>query len=259
MQLDVLSIITPDPSIMAGHFLASNSGGVPSICWCSPFDSEGRMQVVYCKGFVTQSGKILADPALASTADPVIGLGPWDWMVANSVWIYQKMTERIWTNLATGKLESMTGDGVRRLPRFISYDANGITSFSWVMSRPETDYLIIDSMTSASAPYPLITKNTDLTVRNTFRGPYPGPAIGQLPAGEDYYQDYEWGGKPNATGQIIYSTHEQGIWRRGIGRYSWAAYASDGQGGYNPSPSAQSVQTLLKPMPAGLKPIQNVF
>ncbi len=257
---DVLDLVAPSLSFMASSYLAPQTPGAtnPNITYLSPRDEEGRQQLVYCKGFVTKSGKILGDPAQATAADPLVGLGPWDWMVATDVWIRQKLTERVWTNLATGKLESMSGDGVRRLPRRISYDPSGLATFQWTMSRPETDYLIVDPPTPATGPYPLITKNTDAGVRCTFRGPYPGAAINDLPAGEDWIEDYEWSGKPNSAGVMTYGGQEEVLHRRGYGRYQWSFSPSDGQGGYL-KPTSVSTQTKIMPLPPGLKPIQYVF
>src|SRR5579884_3162234 len=101
MQLDVIQLVTPGPQ-MAGLYLAPTpgTGGNPNITYVGPMDDDGNIQIVYCKGFVTKSGKILGDPSQASVTDQVVGLGPWDWMVATNSWIRQRLTERLWTNLA---------------------------------------------------------------------------------------------------------------------------------------------------------------
>ena len=259
MIQDVISLITPTDPSMKDHYLAPATPGAtnPNITFVAPWTQENTQDIVYCKGFVTKSGAIIGDPSKASATDPVIGLGPWDWMTATGAWIRQKMTERIWTNLATGKLESVSGLGVRRLPRFIITDPTGFCSFSWTMTRPETDYLIIDPPASGS-PYPTITKNTDSGVRCTFRGPYLAASIDNLPAGFDWIEDYEWSGHL-VNGVMIYDTLERVTHRQGFGRYMWQAFAGDGKGGYSPSPSAQSQQTIIMPMRSGLQPIQNVF
>jgi len=263
MYTDVLDLVAPSPSFRSTSYLAPKVPGAtnPNITYVSPYDDDGNLQLVYCKGFVTKSGKILGDPTQTTSSDPVIGLGPWDWMTVTQEWIRQRMTERIWTNLATGKLECVSGLGIRRLPRRASYSAGSSSffSFSWVMTRPETDYLIFDPPTNPTiSTFPTITKNTDSIVRCTFSGPYSGAAIDDLPAGEDWREDYEWGGSIIASG-FTFLTKEVVWHRRGYGRYMWQAYAGDGKGGYASSPSSQSQQTIIKSLPPGLMPIQNVF
>lgn len=264
MYQDVIELITPTAPEMLGCYLAPQTAGAtnPNITYVSQIDEENRKQIVYCKGFVTKNGAILGDPAQATTANPIIGFGPWDWMVATPSWIRQKLTENFWTNLNTGKLESVAGDGVRRLPRWIIYDefGDGFCKFQWTMDRPETDYLII-GLTPSGQSYPAITKNTDSGVRCTFSGPYMVPALYDLPAGEDWVEEYEWGGQLNTNGEMIYSVKETICHRRGYGRYQWSAAKSDGAGGYL-SPSSISEQTKIVKLPSnvvGLTPLQYVF
>jgi len=259
MITDVISLITPTDPSMLNHYLAPSTPGAtnPNITYVAPWTQENTQDIVYCKGFVTKSGAIIADPSKALATDPVVGLGPWDWMTATGEWIRQRMTERVWTNLATGKLESVSGLGVRRLPRFIITDPTGFCSFSWTMNRPETDYLIIDPPPTGSQN-PAISKNTDSGVRCTFRGPYQAAAIGNLPAGLDWIEDYEWGGRL-VSGIMVYNTLERVTHRQGFGRYMWQSFASNGDGTYSQTPSSQSQQTIIASMPSGLKPIQNVF
>lgn len=263
MQLDVLDLIAPSAAFMSTSYLSASasSGSNPTITYLSPPDDEGNQQLVYMKGWLRDS---LGKPLL--NADGSYQGAPWDWMTATtytdpitgrkSGWIRQRLTENFWTDPKSGKLTF--GLGMRRLPRYVDVDdLDDMVNVTNYINRPETDYLIFGAGGST------ITRNTDNAVRFTIRGPYSGAAIldGQgnvaLPAGTDWFEDYEWGGHGTPT---IYSTKEVVAHRVGYGRYMWQAFASDGKGGYNATPSAFSVQSIITALPAaGVKPVQGVF
>jgi hypothetical protein len=120
--------------------------------------------------------------------------------------------------------------------------------WQFTVSRPQTDYVIYDS---GGVP---ISRSSDNHVRNTFHGPYPGAAIGDLPAGEDWIADYEWGGKDAVTYNIL----ERVTHRKGYGRYAWASYTWRSDGNYT-TPTAASQTTNIVPLTAPVTPIQKVF
>lgn len=231
MIVDVLNLVAPSPQFMATSYLASTVPGQnPTITYLSEPSDDGVRDLVYMKGL---SGY------------------PWDWMTVTDSWIRQRLTERAWANPHTGKLNF--GLGVRRLPRrIIRGEGDALSLYQWTMASPETDYLIFDPAATGNSI--LITRNTDAGVRCTFRGPYAGAAIGMLPAGEDWFEDYEWGGQNG-----VYSVKETIAHRVGYGRYQWQSFDSDGKGGYEAVPSASSEQTQIVPLVAPVKPFQRVF
>lgn len=241
MLVDVLTLVAPTPQFMATSYLAPLVPGAtnPNITWLGPMNDDGTQDLVYIKGLTGE---------------------PWDYMVATQSWIRQRLTERVWSNPATGKLTY--GLGVRRLPRWVIYTPGCQFSFSWTMQSPETDYVIYDPPLAGSSQ-PALSHNTDAGVRCTFRGPYPGAAISNsqgnvlLPAGEDWVEDYEWAGKGNP---VIYGSLERVTHRKGFGRYMWQLFPSDGHGGYAATPSAQSQQCVITPLPNGVVvPRQGIF
>lgn len=223
MLIDVLTLIAPSPQFMATNYLASTVPGQnPTITYLSSPDDDGNQELIYMKGL---SGY------------------PWDWTTVTKSWIRQRLTERVWSNPATGKVTY--GLGVRRFPRWIV--GGGFCEYQWSMQSRETDYIIYEADGSVS-------RNTDAGVRCTFRGPYAGAATGDLPAGSDWVADYEWGGKNG-----LYSVLESIKHRVGFGRYSWTSSPSDGKGGYL-APTAQTLQNKIMALPTGgVKPVQNIF
>lgn len=224
MLLDVLTLITPDPSIITTQGLL---GSTPSWTYLSAPDANGIRDLVYIKG-----------PK---------GL-PWDWLKVGNQFIYQLLTENIWGDPSTGKL--MFGLGSPRLPRYIDYSPSQPPgNWSLTVQRPQTDYVIYGP---GAVP---VSRNTDNFVRNSIKGPFAGAAIGQLPAGTDWWLDYEWGGSGDGT----YGTLERIVVRQGWGRYSWASYKWRVDGNYaqaTPTASSQTTTILMQPCPT---PVQKIF
>lgn len=232
MLIDVLTLVTPDPAIINKQGLQGNT---PSWTYLDPTpDANGLRNLVYMKG---------------KNVNPAIPGGyPWDWLTVGQDFIYQRLTENVWSDPSTGKL--MRGLGSPRLPRFIDYSpAQGPGAWAFTVPQSLTRYDIYGPGAKATG------SSDDKLVRNTVRGPFSGAAINDLPAGEDWQLDYEWGGQGSP---VIYSTLERITVRRGWGRYSWASYNSDGHGGYLTTPTAQSSTTkilLVTPPP----PMQKIF
>lgn len=224
MQIDVLTLITPDPAIIKTQGL---QGSHPSWTYLGPIDTDGLRDLVYIKG---------------------AGGYPWDWLTVGQQYIYQLLTENIWSDPSTGKL--MFGLGSPRLPRWIDYSPSqppGVWSFT--VQRPQTDYVIYGA---GAVP---VSRSSDNFVRNSIKGPFTGQAIGQLPAGTDWWLDYEWGGPGDGT----YGTLERIVVRQGWGRYSWASYKWRSDGNYNstvPTASSQTTMILSQPCPV---PVQKIF
>lgn len=251
MLIDVLTLITPDPTIIKTQGL---QGSTPSWTYLSAPDNNGLQQLVYIKG---------------QNVNPAIPGGyPWDWLTVGKDFIYQRLTENIWGDPSTGKL--MFGIGCARLLRYIDYSPNQPAGkWSFTIGRPQTDYVVFTpGQGQVSAPYGWPgSRSSDAMVRNTLSGPFPNqPPVGQLPAGEDWIADYEWGGKV-VNGVTQYSIIERiyyrvtwvGGQRFSYGRYQWIAYTWLASGDYsNATPTAQSQTTsiLLKPCPT---PVQLIF
>lgn len=230
MITDVLTLIAPSPQFMATSYLASTTPGEnPTITYLSDASDDSVQDLVYMKGLQGY---------------------PWDWTTVTQSWIRQRLTERVWSDPTTGKL--CFGLGVRRFPRYI-VRGSGLDAyrFQWTMQSPETDYLIFDQGGA-------ISRNTDAGVRCTFTGPYAGQATGTLPAGEDWIATYEWGGKL-VNGVMLYAVLESLSHRVGFGRYEWQSYTAVA-GVYPQTPTAQSLQNVITPLPAGpIVPVQKVF
>lgn len=264
--IDVLNLIAPSQQFMATSYLlpAPGNGSNPSITYLSAPDDEGNQQLVYMKGWAKDAnGKPTLNP------DGSYQGQPWDWLTATtytdpvtgvkSGWIRQRLTENVWADPKSGKL--CFGLGVRRLPRYVTVDnAGDMVNVQWAMTSPETDYLIFGASGAT------VVRNTNANVRCTFRGPYTGAAITDgagkvlLPAGTDWCEDYERGGN-NTSGVMIYGAKEVVTHRTGIGRYQWQQFASDGNGGYAVTPSSQSLQAVITPLPTavGVRPRQGIF
>jgi hypothetical protein len=250
MLLDVLSLITPDPSIIQTQGL---QGSTPSWTFVSPANSNNLQDLVYIKG---------------QNVNPAIPGGyPWDWLTVGRDFIYQRLTENVWSDPSTGKL--MFGLGSPRFLRYIDYSPNQPPGkWSFTVTRPQTDYVIYGPATGQpSTPYGWpVSRSSDALVRNSFSGPFPAAANGQLPAGEDWLAEYEWGGKV-VSGVTQYSTIERifhrTTWvsgsRFGYGRYQWIAYAWRSDGDYSqatPIASSLANKFLMKPCPT---PVQLIF
>lgn len=256
MLIDVLTLITPDPKVLGNNYLV---GSTPSVTYVGLPDANGLQDLVYMKGL---SGY------------------PWDWLTVGDDFIYQRLTELTWGDPTTGKL--MFGKGSPRFPRWIDYSYQVITSaavvappqvpgltasligttavpssppvpgqWQFLVSRPQTDYVIY---TAGAIPN---ARSSDGNVRNTFRGPYPGAAVDDLPAGEDWISEYEWGGKLT-NGVLQYGTLERIYHRRGYGRYRWESYTAL-NGVYPTTPNQSSQTTFIKPLAQLTIPIQKIF
>jgi len=230
MNLDVLTLITPDPSIIK---MQGFSGSHPAWTYLGDPDANGVRDLVYIKG---------------------PGGYPWDWLKVGEDFIYQLLTENVWGDPSTGKLNF--GLGSPRLPRYIDYSpSQPAGAWSFTVQRPRTDYVIYGP---GAVP---TSRNTDNFVRNTISGPFPGAAILDpktgdvlLPPGIDWKLDYEWAGKSAA----MYGVLERITCRQGIGRYMWQSFPSDGHGGYALAPTSQSqtAKPLMQPCPM---PVQRIF
>jgi hypothetical protein len=265
VQIDVLDLVAPSQSFMDSSYLVSpTTGGNPTITYVSPIDDEGIRQLTYIKGWLKDAtGKPIVNPdgsyrgvpwdllSVTSYTDPVTG--------KRTGWFRQRLTENIdktgptanpsgWSDAASGKL--LFGLGARRLPRYVD-ESGDMIKVQFLVTRPESDYLIFGP---GGLP---IARNTDSNVQITFRGPYEGLASGDLLAGTDWFEDYEWSGKL-VNGVMIYNVKETVSHRHGYGRTGWASYPSDGKGGYLAA-TAQSFQNKIMPLPAKVIPYQKVF
>lgn len=249
MQLDVLALVTPDISIRQKQGL---TGATPSWTYVSPRpDANGLLDLVYIKG---------------NNVNPAYKGGyPWDWLKVGADYIYQLLTEYRWSDPTTGKLCRLLGQP--RLPRWIDWSPSqsGPAQVQFTLQFPQTNYVIIDAggMNTATPG-----GSSDGDVRCTFRGPYPAPAIGDLPAGEDWFEDYERNGH---GGTYLYKetlAHRVQVldpktWLRfGWGRRQWQqfkwngiAYVQDVDS--NGQPYLKQTNTVLnQPCP---QPLQLVF
>ncbi len=237
MLIDVVSLITPDHSIIKTQGL---QGSTPSWTYLSDPDNNGLQQLVYIKG---------------QNVNPAIPGGyPWDWLTVGRDFIYQRLTENIWSDPSTGK--ELLGIGCPRLLRYIDYGPNQPPgTWSFTVGRPQTDYIIYGpGHGQPSSPYGYPTgRSSDALVRNSICGPYPGPAIDDLPAGEDWITQY------NVTERIYHRV----IWKNGVrfsmGRFHWQAFNWLASGDYSaavPTAQSQTTKLLLTPCPA---PVQLIF
>ena len=238
MKIDVLSLITPDQSIIKTQGL---QGSTPSWTYLSNPDANGIQDLVYIKG---------------------PGGFPWDWMKVGSDYIYQLMTENVWSDPSTGKLCRLLGQP--RLPRWIDWSPNqvGPAIVQFTIGMPQTNYVIIGpgGMNTGTPG-----GSSDAEVRCTFRGPYPGAAVGDLPAGEDWCEDYERNGaggvykyKETITHRVSYVNGVRFGWgRRQWQQFKWlnGQYVPDLNAAGQPIQS-QTTKLLLQPCPV---PVQKVF
>lgn len=213
MLLDVLQLVTPDISIRSRQGL---TGSTPSWTYISPLpDANGLLDLVYIKG---------------NNVNPAYKGGyPWDWMKVGADYIFQLLTEYKWSDPTTGKLCRLLGQP--RMPRWIDWSPNqpGPAQVQINLTMPQTNYVIIDSggMNTATPG----GGSSDADVRCTFRGPYPGAAVGSLPAGEDWFEDYERNGK---SGTYLYkeTIAHRVQWinghRFGWGRWQWQQFKWNG-------------------------------
>ena len=250
MLLDVLNLITPDQSIINSQGL---QGSTPSWTYLSAPDGNGLQQLVYMKGKDVTPG--------------IPGGYPWDWLTVGRDFIYQRLTENIWGDPSTGKL--MFGLGSPRFLRYIEYSPQQPPGkWSFTVVRPQTDYVIYTpGQGQSSSPYGWPgARSSDGLVRNSISGPFPGAATGQLPMGEDWIADYEWGGK-TVSGVTTYGTTERVfhrvIWKNGVrfsyGRYKWQSFSWQASGDYSTvQPTQQSItNNFLFTLPP--TPLQLVF
>lgn len=259
MILDILELVVPDPSI---RLIQGLSGSTPSWTYLSPKpDANGLLDLVYMKG---QN----VDPAGAGyIAGVAAGKGgfPWDWFKVCADYLRIVGTEYKWSDPTTMKLGRLLGQ--RRMPRWVDWSPQQAAPVvaQFTLSPPETNYVIIDSGGMNTA---LGSSNGD--VRCTFRGPYAGAAVGDLPAGEDWFADYERNGN-HATGVYLYKetiahrvvVPDPTTWRRfAWGRWQWqqfrwngTAYAQDVDANGKPLLS-QTTTVLKQPCPT---PYQGVF
>lgn len=193
--IDVVSLITPNAAGLGSNYLKStNPGGTPCITYVGAPNANGEFHLVYMKS---------------------LNGSPWDWLIAGNDYVRELLTENIWSDPTTAKMNaSFTGAsiGARRFPRWIDYTypnvisnpsivapstIAGITaslsgtptpaptpvpvpgSWQFTVQRPESDYIIFGPPgTTGPGVYGYPTsRNTDNYVRNTFSGPYPGAAI----------------------------------------------------------------------------------
>lgn len=303
MLIDVISLITPNAAGLGNNYLQdTSSGGTPSVTYVSKFDSLGFRDLYYMKSLKGY---------------------PWDGLKIGPDFVREILTELKWTQPNTGKLNVGTLAsavlGARRFPRWIDYtyptsavyqppsvatppETPGLVAsllgtpvslatpapipgqWQFTIARPETDYVIIDSLdTTAAAFGNILSRNTDDFVRLTFMGPFVdaslsnsiagslpslvGAATGDIPAGEDWILVYEWGGHM-VNGVISYQGVRERVYhrsilmpdgsRRGYGRYSWdtAKWAGSSYGVV----TASSLSNKIMPMPAtAILPVQKLF
>lgn len=258
MLIDVLSLITPDANVLGNNYL---SGSTPNVTFVSKPDGNGLQQLVYMKGLAGY---------------------PWDWLTVGQDFIYQRLTENVWSDPSTGKL--MFGLGSPRFPRWIDYTPPAVTItppaaaapakvpgltatlesaappipslniagvWQFTVARPQTDYVIYGP---GGVP---VSRSSDANVRNTFHGPYAGAPVGDMPAGEDWIADYEWGGKL-VNGVMQYGVLERVTHRKGYGRYQWQSFTAT-NGVYPATPQASSSTTKIVPLTSSVTPIQKIF
>jgi hypothetical protein len=274
MRIDFLNdIMMPSPTLMAGKYL---SGSTPSYVYAFPAAADGSIDVVFSKGINTTNNTTY----------------PWDWCRASGPWIRQLLTEKVWTDPSTGKM--FFQNGARRFPRYLDYtpstlvvpppvytagsassDIPGVAvaymaapdpvmptvtllpepgSWSFTLAPPETDYL-----TYETGGVPDAVRYSNKLCRCTVRGPYlNSAAIGDLPAGEDWFADYERGGAL-VNGVVQYTAKETKQFRRGYGPIAWFEYDAV-NGVYPATPTSQSatnkINTLTGPYPI---PVQKIF
>lgn len=248
--IDVVTLITPDPSIIQTQGL---QGSTPSWTYLSPPDNNGLQQLVYIKGQNVNSA--------------LPGGYPWDWLTVGRDYIYQRLTENIWGDPSSGKV--LMGIGCPRVLRWIDYSPNQPAgTWSFTVGRPQTDYIIYGTgKGQPSTPYGYPTgRSSDAMVRNSISGPHPGAAIGDLPAGEDWITLYEWGGKVvngvtqyNVTERIFHRVIWKNGTRFGLGRYQWQTFTWQASGDYSnvtPNGQSQTTKLLLQPCPT---PVQLIW
>lgn len=250
MILDVVQLVTPDVSIRSKQGL---TGATPSWTYVSSKpDANGLLDLVYLKG---------------NNVNPAYKGGyPWDWMKVGADYIFQLMTEYKWNDPTTGKLCRLLGQP--RLPRWIDWTPNqaGAAQVQFTLKFPQTNYVIIDSggMVTATPT----GGSSDGDVRCTFRGPYLAPAVGDLPVGEDWFEDYERNGHGGTYAYKETIAHRVQVldpakWLRfGWGRWQWqqfkwngTAYVQDVDPNGKPYLS-QTTTVLAQPCP---QPYQGVF
>lgn len=215
MQIDVLTLIVPDATWRASNGL--NMGDHMMWTWLAGDQMLGEL--VYIKG---PSGS------------------PWDWLIYDQSYIYLLMTENVWSNPATAKINYR--NGVPRFPRWIDYsqDQPGPATVTISLTRPRTDYMIIAADGTASA-------SDDGNVTCTFSGPYAGADIKDasgnviIPAGNDWLHSYKWK-----------TTTEHIRHRAPVGRYYWDSTDATG----HITASSMAVGIVNKPCPA---PVQKLW
>lgn len=236
MKIDVLTLITPDPSIIQIQGL---KGSTPSWTYLSDPDANGIQQLVYIKG---------------KDVNPAITGGyPWDWLTVGQDYIRQLATENVWADPSSGKL--CFGQGSPRILRSIDYSPSQPAGAWWFsIKSPLTDYVIYGPGGVPTGRF----SNGD--VRNTIRGPFAGAVVGDLPAGEDWQLDYERNGNNG-----VYKYLERITCRKGFGRWQWQQMKwSTTQGQYlpdvNPTTNlpflSQTTKIIQQPCP---NPVQRIF
>ena len=277
-KIDVASLITPNASGLGNNYLL---GSTPCVTYVGPPDANGSFPIVQMKGL---SGE------------------PWDWLIAHNDYIGELLTELKWSQWNTGKMTAPATGGQPRFPRWISYTYPSFTpsiasapgevpnlvaslisapnsapitpipgQWQFTVHRPQTDYFIIDSTDTTSKTYGnVISRNTDNYVRDTFMGPFPGAAVGDIPAGEDWLGVYEWAGKL-VNGQVVYNGTKEIKYFRSVlnpdgtrsnwGQYKWESYPwNAATNSYAATPSSSSFCTKRLPLPAtAIVPKQMIF
>jgi hypothetical protein len=197
MQLDVVKLISPDSAWWPANGLqmSPTPGGKSDHTMWTFLDAA---KLVYMKG---PSGY------------------PWDWyeFLPDDDFIRIIMTENVWSNPATCKINYKTG--CPRYPRYIDYspDQQGQALKQFSLTPPRTDYMIINADGSANA-------NSNGNVTCKFYGPIAGADIldsnGKvlIPAGNDWVSEYY------RSGAMERLTH-----RAPVGRYMWQQYDSTGK------------------------------
>jgi hypothetical protein len=223
MILDVVDLIAPSAAFRASSF---KMGSTPSICYLSDPDPDGLRDLVEMKG---------------------LNGFPWDWMTVGQDYIYQRLTESVWSDPSSGKI--YLGKGVPRFPRFIDYspDQQAQVIHRFTVKPPQTNYVLI-------APGGIATggsSNNDC--RCTFFGPNQGQPIGDLPAGVDWILEYERGGKNG-----VYVAMERLTHRQGFGRYKWEQFNWRADGSYT-TPVSQSSTTKIMSLLSPVIPVQKIF